>query len=219
MSSSDGSECRPAMRIWVVLTTAGLHVAVVLEIAIMSTPFASYYYAAYGPVLEFLNKSPWLFWLNELFFTHLSEPNSVLLYAIRNVGRVLAYGGLVCFAIHACYLYWVKLVKRAIATRLLYAYVRHPQYACWIAASVGLAILWPRFVNIYLSFAMTLAYYALAKHEEQSMTRQHGDAYLASVASRGMFLPKLFSRTVVPQGRHFRPAGRRFAVVMLFALL
>lgn len=137
----------------------------------------------------------YLFWLNEFFITHLSVPDSPLLQVIRNAGKVLAFGGLVLFAIHAAYLYWMKLVRKAIATRLLYAYVRHPQYACWIAAGLGLAILWPRFINLCLWFGMTFAYWALATHEEQAMKRRHGGAYSAYLTGKGMFLPKLRLRT------------------------
>ena len=214
-----GQNGQLSKRKWFILGAVGIHVAVVLEIAIMATPFAAYYYAAYGPVLDVLNSSPYLFWLTDFFVTHLSVPDSFLLAAIRNMGRVLAYGGLLCFAVHACYLYWMKLVRKSIATRMLYAYVRHPQYACWIASGLGLAILWPRFINLYLWLIMTFAYHALARHEEQVMKGKHGAAWLAYVDGKGMFWPRLHSRT--PQVWLTRRGlkGRAFAIGVLFALL
>ncbi len=208
-----------ARQIHVLLATIGLHFLVMLEIVIMSTPFAAYYYAAYGPVLEFLNGSPYLFWLNEFFITHLSDPDSILLHVIRNVGKVLAFGGLVLFTIHAGYLYWMKLVKKAIATRMLYAYVRHPQYACWIAAGLGLAILWPRFINLYLWFGMTFAYFSLARYEERTMERKHGGAYSTYLAGKGMFLPNLRLRGLPFVLPRYKTARRRYAVPVLLALL
>lgn len=206
-------------RRWFILGAVGIHVAVVLEMVIMATPFAAYYYAAYGPVLDFLNSSPQLFWLTEFFVTHLSIPDSFLLPTIQNVGRVLAYGGLACFAIHACYLYWMKLVRKAIATRMLYRYVRHPQYACWIASGLGLAILWPRFINLYLWLAMTFVYHALAGHEEQVMKDKHGIAYLAYAAGKGMFLPRLHLRAPRFWLSRHGFTGQACMVGALFALL
>ena len=153
---------RPA-RVVVAWAALGVYGLAILEIAVMSTPFAAFYYSLTAPLLSFVVESPRLVWLSEFFITHLSEPEAPLLILIKNLISLLAPLGLAGFTVHAIYLYWMKFARRTVATHLLYAWVRHPQYACWIVAGAGLTVMWPRFANLLLWIFMGAAYYALAR--------------------------------------------------------
>ncbi len=132
----------------------------------MGGPFAVYFYGVYSPFLTWTQSSPYLIWLSDFFMPHLSTPESWLLRVLTGGPRYLLYIGLASFAIHAGYLYWMKFVRKDIATRLLYRYVRHPQYSSLAIAGAGLVFHWPRFINLILLFLMLFGYYVLARNEE-----------------------------------------------------
>jgi protein-S-isoprenylcysteine O-methyltransferase Ste14 len=177
--------------------TAALYVTAVLEMAVMATPFAAYFYAVYSPILQFLQKSPYTIWLNELFVTHLSVPDSWPLRCVPVGSGVVAAAGVLSFLTHAAYLYWVKFARKGIATRLLYRYVRHPQYASLMVAGLGLAFVWPRFLHLILYLAMVGAYRALARHEERRMAERHAQGYLEYAAAKPAFFPRMRRRRPV----------------------
>ena len=201
---------------WAALGVYGL---AILEIAIMSTPFAAYYYTVTAPLLDFVVESPHLVWLSEFFISHLSEPEALLLILIKKLALGVALLGLASFVVHAIYLYWVKFARRAVAARLLYAWVRHPQYGCWIVAGAGLAVMWPRFGNLLLWIFMISAYYALARHEERQMERRHGASYRDYMASKAMFLPgdRVVGRWLQSSGRSGRALAGTVAMALLIA--
>lgn len=206
---------------WGSLATAGAYLLAILELAFMSTPFAAYYYGVYSPLLGLLHRSPSLSWLSAFFVTHLSVPDSRFFTAFGTFGDVLTFLGAALFVAHAIYLYWTKFVKKAVATRLLYAYVRHPQYACLIATGLGLAIMWPRFINLFLLVAMTAVYFALARHEERRMEAKHGAAYRDYADGRAIFFPGNPGRWVLGRVLARLPLGKvrwGLAAVAMLAL-
>lgn len=170
-------------------TVIGVYVVACLEVAVMSTPFAAYFYGVYSPVLTLFEASPNLRWLDAFFMSHISHPDSVLLTVLKKSGIVLAAVGLLSFLTHALYLYWVRFRHRRVATRLLYAWVRHPQYVALMVAGAGLAIIWPRFLSVVLLLVMCVTYDALARLEERRMVERHGDDYSGYAAHKGRFLP------------------------------
>ncbi|MCZ6817664.1 MAG: methyltransferase [Planctomycetota bacterium] len=190
------------------LSTLGVYLLAILEVAVMSTPFAAYYYAAYSPVLGLLQRSAYSGWLSAFFVTHLSEPDSAFLAGFVVFGRVLAYGGLSLFVVHAIYLYWMKFGRRAVASKMLYAFVRHPQYACLMVAGLGFAIMWPRFVNLILFMAMSAAYFVLVRVEERWMLARHGAGYRDYAEGKPMFLPGNPGGRLVRALFGWAPAGR-----------
>lgn len=165
------------------------YVVACLEVVLMSTPFAAYFYGVYSPVLSILKASPNLLWLDEFFLSHISEPRSPLLQILKRGGVVLAAVGLLSFLTHAAYLYWVRFRHGAVATRLLYAWVRHPQYLALMVAGVGLTLMWPRFLGVVLLLLMCVTYDALARFEERRMTARHADAYERYAGRRARFVP------------------------------
>ena len=130
-----------------------------------------------------------MIWLSDFFIPHLSTPKSSLFLILTRAPRYLLHIGLASFVVHIAYLYWIKFVKKRVATRLLYRYVRHPQYLSFAVAGVGLVFHWPRFINVILFFLMLFAYYALARSEEARMERRHGEAYRTYKQKTAMFFP------------------------------
>ena len=53
-----------------------------IEIIIMISPFALYFYSVYAPILSFLNASPLLSWSTEFFLPHMVFPDDPLINAI-----------------------------------------------------------------------------------------------------------------------------------------
>jgi protein-S-isoprenylcysteine O-methyltransferase Ste14 len=178
-------------------TTQGAIVLLFLaafEIVIMISPFAFYFYAVYNPLLLALDQSPITRWLTAFFLPHMIVPPDDVLILIRVLGSVLFVGGMLVFLVCAGQVYSGKLLKKAPATRGLYAFVRHPQYLALACAAVGLAIMWPRFLTLVLLAIMLLLYYVLARDEEHRMTKQFGESYRGYVHKSGMFIPRPIER-------------------------
>ena len=159
------------------------------EMIFMASPFAAYFYSAYSPVLTWTESHSFLIWLSDFFVPHLSTPSAAWFRVLVKVPRYLAVVGLASFVVHAAYLYWMKFVRKGVATALLYRYVRHPQYFSFAIAGFGLVFYWPRFINLLLFFVMLFGYYALALSEEQRMQNLHGEQYLVYKQSTARFIP------------------------------
>jgi hypothetical protein len=126
------------------------------------------------------------------------SPSGWLLQAVRVLGSVLFVLGLALFFVCAGQIYAAKFRKKGAVLSGLYRFIRHPQYLALGMAGLGLAILWPRFMTVALWLAMTLAYYVLAKDEEQRMLRAHGDTYRPYMDGTGMFLPGQIEKALTP---------------------
>jgi protein-S-isoprenylcysteine O-methyltransferase Ste14 len=155
----------------------------------MASPFAAYFYSVYSPVLTWTVNHSWLIWLTDFFVPHLSTPASAWFGRLLKLPRYLLFVGLASFAIHAVYLYWMRFVRKEIATGLLYRYIRHPQYLSFAVAGLGLVFFWPRFINLLLWVVMLIGYYALARAEEQRVEFQHGEQYVLYRQRTAMFIP------------------------------
>ena len=192
---------------------------VALEIAIMISPFAFYFYAAFNPFLLALNQSPLSRWLTAFFLPHMVSPPNGILAAIRVAGSVFSVAGIIIFLFCAAQVYLGKLLKRGVATKGLYVLIRHPQYLGLGLAALGLAIMWPRFLTLVLFAVMLFLYYALAKDEERRMTNRFGESYRAYRKRTGMFLPYLLEKAVLrdhnPQSLSFWRASILFLVLLV----
>ena len=165
-----------------------------LEIVIMISPFAFFFYSVFNPILLGLNGSAWTRWLTAFFLPHMIVPPTPLLVVLRVLGSILFIAGALVFLISAAQVYLGKILNSGVASRGLYALVRHPQYTGLAMAGIGLTILWPRFLTLMFLAVMTFLYYLLAKDEEQRMLRRYGDGYRTYFERTGMFLPRLTSR-------------------------
>jgi protein-S-isoprenylcysteine O-methyltransferase Ste14 len=184
---------------------------IALEVLVMISPFAGFFYAAFDPVLLVLARSAATRWLAGFFLPHMVVPPGVFLKVIRVAGSVLFVGGAAVFLACAAQVYSHKLLRRGPALGLLYRWIRHPQYLALAATGLGLAILWPRFLVIVLWSVMVALYWLLARDEERRMVRQFGEQYLAYMGRTGMFVPRRMEQLVARVPFPHSAAGRAWA--------
>ena len=187
---------------------------VALEIVIMISPFALFFYAVFNPVLLALDRSPATRWLTAFFLPHMVISPDPALSAIRVLGSVAFVVGAAVFLVCAVQVYAGKLLRTGPATRGLYAVIRHPQYVGLAVAGFGLAILWPRFLTLVLLAVMLFLYYLLARDEERRMLARYGDDYRAFMERTGMFFPRPSGcRSPRPESPRPLTAGRGLAIL------
>jgi protein-S-isoprenylcysteine O-methyltransferase Ste14 len=182
-----------------------------LEIMIMISPFAGFFYSVFNPFLLETAKYPATRWLSSFFLPHMVLPPDDFLRFIRIMGSVLFVSGMTVFFICALQVYANKFLKKGTVLKGLYSVIRHPQYVALGVAGIGLSILWPRFLVVVLWLVMILFYYLLAKDEERRMLRQYPDTYREYMEKTGMFLPKGIDKYFA----HLRLAGQ----FVLFTLI
>jgi protein-S-isoprenylcysteine O-methyltransferase Ste14 len=136
-----------------------LYFIIALEVLIMISPFAVFFYAAFNPFLLFLAKWTATRWLADFFLPHMVLPPGPFLKTVRVTGSVLFVGGAIAFLVCAGQVYFNKLFRRVPAASGLYRWIRHPQYVALAATSLGLTILWPRFLTIVLWTVIVGLYY------------------------------------------------------------
>jgi protein-S-isoprenylcysteine O-methyltransferase Ste14 len=191
-----------------------LYFVIGLEILIMISPAAGFFYAAFNPVLLSMAQSPATRWLTAFFLPHMVSPPDLFLKAVRVGGSVLFVAGASVFFLCAGQVYYCKLTRKGVALRGLYSWIRHPQYLGLALTGLGLSILWPRFLLVALWAVMVALYYLLAKDEERRMLGQFGADYRQYMDRSGMFLPKGVEAVVgklMPPGN----SSLRAAVVLL----
>jgi protein-S-isoprenylcysteine O-methyltransferase Ste14 len=180
-----------------------LSFVVLLEFVIMISPFAFVFYAALNPFLLALNQSPLTRWLTAFFLPHMVVPPNAFLRALRVSGSVAFLFGMFVFLVCAFQVYAGKLFKPRVAQRGIYALIRHPQYLALAIAAWGLAVMWPRFLTLFLFAVMLFLYYLLARDEERRMLNQFGESYTHYMTWTGMFVPhaieKAFGRSDGPR--------------------
>ncbi|HEX7512402.1 MAG TPA: methyltransferase, partial [Candidatus Methylomirabilis sp.] len=167
-----------------------LYFLIGLEIVIMISPAAGFFYAAFNPILLSLAQSPATRWLTAFFLPHMVSPPDLLLQTVRVAGSVLFVVGALMFFVCAGQVYYHKFAGKGVALGGLYRWIRHPQYLGLGVTGLGLAILWPRFLVIALWAVMVALYYLLARDEERRMLGQFGMEYQQYMDRTGMFLPQ-----------------------------
>jgi protein-S-isoprenylcysteine O-methyltransferase Ste14 len=180
---------------------------IALEVLIMISPFAGFFYAVFNPVLLQAASHPGTRWLSAFYLPHLVLPGDPLLVAIRILGSALTVLGLAVFLVCALQIYAAKLLRRGAVQGGLYAWIRHPQYLALGTAGIGLSILWPRMLNVVLWLVMVLIYGFLAKDEERRMLAAYPEAYRTQLERAGRFLPAVLERRLTPATRPGRVLG------------
>jgi hypothetical protein len=71
----------------------------------------------------------------------------------------------------------------------VYNSIRHPQYVAFASCSLGLLLLWSRYIVLILYIAVLFAYYLLAKVEERECEEKFGQSYIDYRNKTHMFLP------------------------------
>ena len=140
------------VRRWLSRATALVYGLVMFEVVIMVSPFAFYFYAAYGPTLKWLNHSAATAWLTGFMLPHAVFTTSPFLEFLRwDLGRYFFGLGLLGFFVLAAQIYGSKLFRRKVVSSGVYRYIRHPQYLCLGVSAFGLFTMWPRMIIFLLS--------------------------------------------------------------------
>lgn len=190
-----------------------------LEIVIMISPFAFFFYAAFNPFLLALNQSSMTRWLTAFFLPHMIIPPNQALTVVRVLGSVFFVAGILIFLVCAAQVYIGKLLRKGVATKGFYTIIRHPQYLGLGLAALGLAIMWPRFLTLTLFGVMLFLYYLLAKDEERRMMNRFGESYIAYMNRTGMFFPHFIEKVLAgsPKPQQCLSIGK--AVIIFLVLL
>ncbi len=175
-----------------------LYFVIALEVLIMISPFAGFFYSVFNPVLLKLASNSTTRWLSAFYLPHMVLPQDWFLQFIRVMGSVLFVVGVLIFLVCAGQIYYAKFTKKGAVLGGLYSFIRHPQYLALGIAGLGLSILWPRFLTIVLWLCMALVYYVLAKDEERRMLNAHETTYREYMSKTGMFLPKGIEQSIAP---------------------
>lgn len=190
-----------------------LYFVIGLEILIMISPFAGFFYAVFNPFLLEITKHTATRWLSAFFLPHMVIPSDIFLKTLRVAGSVFFVGGLAVFIFCAMQIYIAKFLKRGAVLKGLYAYIRHPQYLGLALCGVGLSILWPRFLVTVLWLVMILIYYVLAMDEEKRMLKVFDDEYGQYMKKTGMFFPLRIEKLIFPASAKGR--GMLFVLIAL----
>jgi len=190
-----------------------------LEIVIMISPFAFFFYAAFNPFLLALNQSSMTRWLTAFFLPHMVIPPNEALTVVRILGSVFFVAGMLIFLVCAVQVYAGKLLKRGVAIKGFYNIIRHPQYLGLGLAALGLAIMWPRFLTLTLFAVMLFLYYLLAKDEERRMTNRFGESYISYMNRTGMFFPRFIEKVLIGSPKPQQRLGVGKAILIFAALL
>jgi protein-S-isoprenylcysteine O-methyltransferase Ste14 len=159
-----------------------------IEIIIMISPFALYFYSVYGPILDFFSENPSISWTTEFFLPHMVFLDDPLIIGLSYL-QVFLVIGLIMFFSAAIPLYYGRFTKKGVVQRSFYSKIRHPQYLSLAISGFGLLLYWPRFIILILYVTMLFVYYVLARNEEWRMKEESAGSYKAYMSSTPMFLP------------------------------
>ena len=83
--------------------------------------------------------------------------------------------------------------EHKLATRGIYARMRHPQYVGFILVMFGFLLQWPTLLTLAMFPVLVVMYVRLARHEERDALREYGDEYRRYMAQVPGFFPHLRS--------------------------
>lgn len=162
---------------------------VVIEVIVMISPFAFYWYSFYSPTLQAFHRWRATAWLESFILPHSVITQSTALEFFRwGLGPYLFSIGIWAFMLLAIQIYTAKLRRKGLVTGGLYRYIRHPQYLSLSLAGIGLLTIWPRMIIFILLLVMMSAYYLLARLEERRLLKHYPETedYYRQTA---MFIP------------------------------
>ena len=109
-------------------------------------------------------------------------------------GWMMGLGGLIMLAGFVLIERGWRLIHKSqsneLATTEIYGLIRHPQYAGLILLIIGALIQWPTLITLLMAPVLVVAYYRLAKREEQELETRFGNAYRSYKARVPAFLPR-----------------------------
>jgi protein-S-isoprenylcysteine O-methyltransferase Ste14 len=168
---------------------SGLYGLVMIEVIVMVSPFAFYWYSLYAPTLQSLYRWRTTAWMEAFFLPHSVITTSPFLEFLRwEVGTYCFSLGIIAFILCAIQVYRSKLFHKGVVHSWIYARIRHPQYLSLAIAGFGLLTMWPRIIILILYLGMLFIYYFLARFEEKQMEARHPE-YADYHKRTAMFLP------------------------------
>src|SRR5579859_163689 len=171
---------------WLLSALYGL---MMIEVIIMVSPFAFYWYSLYAPTLQSLHRWRATAWLEAFFLPHSVITTSAVLEFMRwRVGPYCFSLGILGFIFCAGQVYAAKLFHRGLVITRIYSRIRHPQYLSLAIAGFGLLTMWPRIIILVLYLGMLFAYYFLARFEEIHEEARHPE-YAEYRRRTAMFIP------------------------------
>lgn len=192
------------------------YVLIALEVIIMISPFAVYFYSFYAPILDILNATPITSWLTAFFLPHIALTNDFFLLFLGYLGPALFFTGMGIFFVCASQVYYAKLAKKGVVTKGLYSSIRHPQYLGLAIAGLGLLLFWPRFIILALFVTVIFVYYLLAKNEEDRMKHSYPEAYSEYISKvPSMFLPLKLERFFHKAPEQWKKGSALFVIYLV----
>jgi protein-S-isoprenylcysteine O-methyltransferase Ste14 len=177
------------MKKFIKVLLSGLYGLLMIEVIIMASPFAFYWYSLYAPTLQGVHRSRATAWMEAFFLPHSVITTSGFLEFLRWRLGVYCFGlGILAFLFCAIQIYSAKLLRRGIVHSWIYSHIRHPQYLSLAIAGFGLLTLWPRLIILILYLGMLFAYYFLARFEERQEETKHPE-YAEYRSRTAMFVP------------------------------
>jgi len=171
---------------WILSALYGL---VMIEVIIMISPFAFYWYSVYAPTLQGLHRWPATAWMEAFFLPHSVITTSTFLEFLRwHVGGNCFALGVLAFLAIGIQVYATRLIRGKVAQSWLYSKIRHPFYLSLAVAAFGLLTMWPRIVILVLYLGLLFLYYFLARFEEKQMEAKFPE-YADYRRRAAMFIP------------------------------
>ena len=141
----------------ILISSIVFYVLIGIEIIVMISPFALYFYSVYGPLLELFSNSPYLSWTTEFFLPHMVFVDDPLILAISYL-QLLMIIGLILFFSAAIPLYYGRFTGKGVVQISFYSKIRHPQYLFLAISGFGLLLYWPRFIILFMYVTMLFVY-------------------------------------------------------------
>jgi protein-S-isoprenylcysteine O-methyltransferase Ste14 len=177
---------------------SALYGLVMIEVLIMISPFAFYWYSLYAPTLQGLHHWRATAWMEAFFLPHSVITTSPVLEFLRwQLGAYAFSVGVLAAIFFGVQVYFTKYIRKKVAASWIYSRIRHPFYLSLALAAFGLLTIWPRIIILVLFLGMLFLYYLLARVEERQMEAKFPD-YAAYRSHTAMFIPG------EPGGRLFR---------------
>jgi protein-S-isoprenylcysteine O-methyltransferase Ste14 len=168
---------------------SGLYGLVMIEVIIMISPFAFYWYSLYAPTLQSLHRWRATAWMEAFFLPHSVITTSAFLEFMRwKLGAYCFSLGILAFIFCAVQIYGAKVLRKGAVKSWLYSRIRHPQYLSLAVAGFGLLTMWPRIIILILYLGMLFIYYFLARWEERQVQSKFPD-YADYRRRTAMFIP------------------------------
>ena len=115
------------------------------------------------------------------------------------LSNVFIFGGFILLS-NAWHTLWQAQRSHKLATKGIYAYIRHPQYVAFVLIMLGFLLQWPTLPTLLMFPILTFMYVRLSLREERDSEAEFGDEYRDWAAVTPRFFPG-FSTAVKKRGQ------------------